>query len=206
MAKPRPSAGVALLARVNLVIYVLLCFWALSFVLAEVNLVALGLAGYSVVGVVCSSGLLRQKKWSLYLAVIMWIAEGVAVIAVSFLFIDLLSTDPVSIIIFLSVAVFRFATVAYLTRRKVKEAFNPKQKVTASADNQTLEPKNPEARAEILNSTLTVGDLSALQILSDSQRVCRWTTVKFGLLQYSWGFLWRTLRLNSDRHSIVQDA
>lgn len=141
MAKPRTLVGVTILARINLVIYVLLLFWALSSVFYAVNLVAMSLVLYSIAGVICSSGLLQHKRWSWYMAVAMWIVEGVASSWVTYSNIGLLSTDPETIIIFLSIAIFKFATAAYLAKRKVRESFNP-QHVDAATSNNTLATKD----------------------------------------------------------------
>jgi len=142
MTKPRTPTGVTILARINLVIYVLMVFWALSSVFVGVNLIALSLVLYSIVGVICSSGLLQHKRWSWYLTVAMWTAEGVAASWVTYSSIGLFSSDPETIIIFLSIGIFKFATAGYLAKRQVREGFRPKEHVDAATSNSTLAVKD----------------------------------------------------------------
>ena len=71
------------------------------------------------------------------MAVAMWIAEGVA----SSWVVGLFFSDIETAIIFLSIAIFKFATAAYLAKRKVREGFRPKEHVEATANNSALAVK-----------------------------------------------------------------
>jgi hypothetical protein len=133
IAKTRTPAGVTLLAKVNLVIYVLLLFWALSLVLYAANVIALGIVLYSIAGVVCSLGLLQSKRWSFYMAMAMWMSEGTVSSWITYSNMELFSKDPETIIMFLSIAIFKFATAAYLAKKSQSTLSNKRQVVLPQA-------------------------------------------------------------------------
>lgn len=62
MTKLETPTGVTLLARINLVFYTLLLFWAFSFVFFMVGLIAAGFVLYSIAGIASSLGLLQHKR------------------------------------------------------------------------------------------------------------------------------------------------
>jgi hypothetical protein len=124
MTKLQRPTGITLLARINLVIYILLLFWALSFVLSIVDLISISFALYSIAGIACSSGLLQQKRWSWYMAVIMWMVEGAVSCWAVYANSESFFMYPQSAIIFLLIPLFKFASTAYIVKRKIREGFD----------------------------------------------------------------------------------
>lgn len=124
MTKPRTPTGIALLGRINLVIYILLLFWALSLVLFTASLIAVGLVLYPAAGITCSFGLLRQKKYGWYTAMIMWPAEGVVSSWVTYVSTGFSPLDIGTTIMFMLIALFKFATTGYLARNKIRQWFD----------------------------------------------------------------------------------
>jgi hypothetical protein len=121
--KPYSPTGVTLLARINLVVYILLLFWALPSVYVLVSLVAIGVVLYSIAGIACSWGLLQHKSRGWYMAVTMWMVEGMVSSWTAIANSGDFSTYPQTVILFLSIAFFRFASTAYLTKKKFRDGF-----------------------------------------------------------------------------------
>lgn len=134
MTKLQRPTGVTLLARINLVIYILLLFWALSFVLSIVDLISIIFVLYSIAGIACSSGLLQHKRWGWYMAVIMWMVEGIVSSWAAYANSESFSMYPQSAIIFLLIPLFKFASTAYIVKRKIREGFGT-YKHTSARDN-----------------------------------------------------------------------
>jgi hypothetical protein len=124
IARPKATTGLTILAQVNLALYTLLLFWALSLLLHVFSLVAGGLVLYSIAGVGCSWGLLQHKRWGWNLAVTMWIFEGAVSSWVAYANSGSLSIDLGTAIMFLIVAVFKFASTGYLAKKKIRDTFN----------------------------------------------------------------------------------
>jgi len=120
--KSRPK-GVVLLANLNLVVYVLLLLWAASSLYFLVGEVTLTIVVYSIVGIICSWGLLQSAKWSWYMAVLMWTAEGIVSSWAAYMNSALYYLVPQSVLVFVFIAIFKFAAAAYLATRKIRESF-----------------------------------------------------------------------------------
>jgi len=119
--KSRPK-GVVLLANLNLVVYVLLLLWAASSLYFLVGEVTLTIVAYSIVGIVCSWGLLQSAKWSWYMAVLMWTVEGIVSSWAAYMNSALYYSVPQSVLVFVFIAIFKFATAAYLVTKKSERA------------------------------------------------------------------------------------
>jgi hypothetical protein len=90
---------------------------------------------YFVLGLFCSWKLFKHRTWSWYLAITMWVSEGIIILWTSttslyelypfnLLFYPAnLLAYPANILVFLSVGVYRFASVAYLLTERVRKLF-----------------------------------------------------------------------------------
>jgi hypothetical protein len=137
MPKPAASTGVTLLARINLVFHTLLLFWALPSVYFLVSLFAVGVVLYSIAGIACSWGLLQHKRWGWYMAVAMWMVEGIVSSWGAYSNSGYFSSYPELAIIFLSITFFKFASTAYLAMRKVRIGFGTYRHSYTSVHNNT---------------------------------------------------------------------
>jgi hypothetical protein len=118
--------GVNPLAFANLIAYVfLLVIIGYIFLILPILLLLLGLL-YPLAGIACSGGLLHRRKWSWYMAMIMWMSEGVVCAWVGYLNRGFLNVYPQSVLTFVLIAVLRFACVPYLAGRRVREGFHIK--------------------------------------------------------------------------------
>ena len=130
VTRVREIMGVNPLAFANVVAYVfLLVFLGYLFLILPVPLLLLGLL-YPLAGIACSSGLLHRKKWSWYVAMIMWASEGIVCSWVAYLNGGFLSVYPQSVLTFVLIALLRFASVAYLAGRRVRESLHVKDRRT----------------------------------------------------------------------------
>lgn len=123
IAKPGTPSTVVLLAKIGLIVYVLMFFWAVSFMFPTVELVALCFLLYSIAGIICSAGLFRRAKWGWGIAIVMWTIEGTAFCWIAY---NMLLYLPIPqwIFIVVLIAVFRFASTAYLAEKKTRKSFN----------------------------------------------------------------------------------
>lgn len=85
---------------------------------------------YFMLGLFCSLMLFKHRRWSWFLAMIMWIGEGIFILWASlttslyvFFIPVFLLAYPVNLLVFLSVGVFRFASVVYFATKRVRRAF-----------------------------------------------------------------------------------
>jgi hypothetical protein len=85
-------------------------------------------AGYlvllSIAGITCCWSLLKHKKWSWYMATVMWMTEGLISSWAAYTYIGLYYLYPQSEIAFMLIALFKFASTAYISRRKIRESFH----------------------------------------------------------------------------------
>jgi hypothetical protein len=117
--------SVEVIAGVNLLAYVVLLIAFLgmeSFFSFGLFLLHLGVL-YSIVGIICSYGLHRHRKWSWYLAIIMWIGEGILASWVAYVNGTQFSNPSQGALGFLPIAIFRLASVAYFVTSKVTKNF-----------------------------------------------------------------------------------
>lgn len=118
--------SVEVISWVNLFVYafLLIAFIGVeSFFFFGLFILHLGVL-YSIVGVICSYGLSRHRKWSWYLAITMWISEGIfaswtAYISVSYTF----------LLTFLLIAILRLVSIAYFVTSKVTKNFEVRQHI-----------------------------------------------------------------------------
>jgi uncharacterized membrane protein (DUF2068 family) len=137
IAKPKATTGLTILAQVNLALYTLFLFWALSLLLHMFSLVAAGLVLYSIAGISCSWGLLQHKRWGWYMAVTMWIFEGAVFSWVTYANSGSLSINLGTAIMFLIIALFRFASTAYLAKKKIRDTLNMHGETSVHNNTQT---------------------------------------------------------------------
>jgi type IV secretory pathway TraG/TraD family ATPase VirD4 len=137
IAKPKATTGLTILAQVNLALYTLLLFWALSLLLHMFSFIAAGLVLYSVAGVGCAWGLLQHKRWGWYMAVTMWILEGAVSSCVAYVNSVSLSINLGTAIMFLIIALFRFASTAYLAKKKIRDTFSMHSESSVHKNTQT---------------------------------------------------------------------
>ena len=126
MTEAKKPILVRVIAIGNLLLYSWLMFSIFSLaVRSPVKIIYFQLL-YPAVGMACSLGLLKYKRWSWYVAFVMWIFEGAVsaleavVPAIKFG----ISVNDVSwFTMLLLIAIFRFASIFYLTRRKVSKSY-----------------------------------------------------------------------------------
>lgn len=118
ITKPETPAGVTFLAKINMIFYILLLFWALSFMFYAVDFSAGYFVLLSIAGTACCWGLLKHTKWSWYMAIAMWMTEGLVSSWAAYTYIGSYYLYPQSEITFVLIALFKFASTAYLCKTK----------------------------------------------------------------------------------------
>jgi hypothetical protein len=130
MNKPKISSKFTLLVVVNALVYILSLLWASYFVffVAGVQVFSLILAD-----VVCCWGLLKHARWSWFMGIALWITEGIFSVWAAYVNTSLIIgpnsihyTDPVNVLKFVSVGLFKFASTTYLASGKIRESYEIK--------------------------------------------------------------------------------
>jgi len=121
----RVIAGVNLLAYVVLLTAFLFLERLFYFGLFLVHLGVL----YSIVGIICSYRLRQHRKWPWYLAITMWIGEGVYTSWVAYVNSTQFSNTSQSVLMFLLIALFRLVSIAYFLTSKIRKNFKVGQHI-----------------------------------------------------------------------------
>lgn len=123
--KPRVGKpiGIAVIASLNFLAYLIVFFvfliigFLFSFGIWLDDIAILYLA----VGLTCSWKLFKHRAWSWYLAIIMWIGEGIFILWAPTT--TLYELFPVNVLVYVSVGAFRFASVSYFAIKRVRKIF-----------------------------------------------------------------------------------
>ena len=125
------TRGVRIIAAVNFLAYVVLLtafFFLERLFYFGLFLVHLGVL-YSIVGIICSYRLRQHMKWPWYLAITMWIGEGVYASWVAYVNSTQFSNTPQSVLMFLLIALFRFVSIAYFLTSNIRKNFEVGQHI-----------------------------------------------------------------------------
>jgi hypothetical protein len=110
--------SVEVIAGVNLLVYTFLLMIFLFLDSIFFGLFHFGVL-YSIIGMICSYELSRHRKWSWYLAIAMWIGEGILASWAAYVSIS----SYRSVLEFLLIAILRLVSIAYFVTSKVTKSF-----------------------------------------------------------------------------------